>query len=337
MQFPARNNAFFIASALIAVVSLLLILKVKLLPSLLAGLLVYALVIRLTHPLQRICAGHRGRVVAVGLLSVIVIAALGGLFAALISFVMHEVNNPGQLMDKLMAVIDRARDQLPPSLEAYLPANVEDIRQTLHDALRDHIAELQQLGSGTAHAFVTTLIGMILGAAVALQHIPEPRSLNPLAGELLERVQRLSNAFGNVVFAQVKISALNTVLTAIFLAVILPLFGVHMPLMKTLIVVTFIAGLLPVIGNLISNTVIFIVGLSLSVWVACAVLIYLIVIHKVEYFLNARIVGSQIKAKAWELLLAMLVFESLFGMAGLVAAPVYYAYLKDELKAQGWV
>jgi len=31
------------------------------------------------------------------------------------------------------------------------------------------------------------------------------------------------------------------------------------------------------------------------------------------------------------LLLAMLVMEAAFGMAGLVAAPIYYAYLKDEL------
>jgi predicted PurR-regulated permease PerM len=55
------------------------------------------------------------------------------------------------------------------------------------------------------------------------------------------------------------------------------------------------------------------------------------VIHKLEYFLNARIVGSQIQAKAWELLLAMLVMEAAFGIAGVAAAPIYYAYLKDEL------
>ncbi|MEO7744311.1 MAG: hypothetical protein ABIR98_15345, partial [Usitatibacter sp.] len=57
--------------------------------------------------------------------------------------------------------------------------------------------------------------------------------------------------------------------------------------------------------------------------------------HKLEYFLNARIVGTQIRAKSWELLLAMLVMESAFGLTGLVAAPIYYAYLKDELAARG--
>ena len=55
------------------------------------------------------------------------------------------------------------------------------------------------------------------------------------------------------------------------------------------------------------------------------------VVHKLEYFLNARIVGGHIHAKTWELLLAMLLMESAFGLAGLVAAPIYYAYVKKEL------
>ena len=33
-------------------------------------------------------------------------------------------------------------------------------------------------------------------------------------------------------------------------------------------------------------------------------------IHKLEYFLNARIVGTQIRARAWELLIAMLAMEA---------------------------
>jgi predicted PurR-regulated permease PerM len=139
------------------------------------------------------------------------------------------------------------------------------------------------------------------------------------------------------VFAQVRISALNTTLTAIYLIAVLPAFGVHLPLAKTLVLITFVAGLLPVIGNLISNTVIFIVSLSHSLIVAVAALAYLIVIHKLEYFVNARIVGSQIRARAWELLLAMMTMEAAFGIAGVIAAPIYYAYLKDELSSRGLI
>jgi len=127
------------------------------------------------------------------------------------------------------------------------------------------------------------------------------------------------------------------VITGIYLVVILPLLGIHLPYGKTLIVVTFICGLIPVIGNLISNTVIVLVSLSQSIGLAIASLVFLIVIHKLEYFLNARIVGTQIRARPWELLVAMLVLEAAFGAAGIVAAPIYYAYVKDELTDRGLI
>jgi predicted PurR-regulated permease PerM len=132
----------------------------------------------------------------------------------------------------------------------------------------------------------------------------------------------------------VKISLINTVFTAIFLLGALPLFGIHLPLAKTLVVLTFIVGLLPVVGNLLSNTAVTIVALSVSLGVAIAALGFLIVIHKLEYFLNARIVGIQINARAWELLIAMLLMEAAFGLPGVIAAPIYYAYLKSELEAE---
>ena len=96
--------------------------------------------------------------------------------------------------------------------------------------------------------------------------------------------------------------------------------------------ITFIIGLLPGVGNLISNTVIVIVSMSHSFGVALGSLLFLVIIHKFEYFLNARIVGGQIRANAWELLIAMVLMEAAFGIAGVVAAPIYYAYIKSELR-----
>jgi predicted PurR-regulated permease PerM len=70
---------------------------------------------------------------------------------------------------------------------------------------------------------------------------------------------------------------------------------------------------------------------------AVSSLVFLVVIHKLEYFVNARVMGAQIQARAWELLIAMLVMEALFGISGLVAAPIYYAYLKNELSVQNLI
>ncbi|WP_060514278.1 AI-2E family transporter [Pseudomonas sp. NBRC 111132] len=330
MTFTPRQIT--LASLIIVMAGLLLALPLKLLPSLLAGLLVFELVNMLTPRLQPLLAGQRARWLAVALLGTLVVSTLTLLIAGAFSFLLHEAENPGASLDKFMALVERARGQLPPFIEGYLPASAAEFKVAIGDWIKSHLSDLQLVGKGMAHMFVTLLIGMILGAIIALQRIPDVSRRKPLASALFERLNLLVKAFRNIVFAQIKISLLNTAFTGIFLAVVMPLFGVHLPLTKTLIVLTFLLGLLPVIGNLMSNTLITIVGLSLSIWVAAAALGYLIVIHKVEYFLNARIVGGQISAKAWELLLAMLVFEAAFGLPGVVAGPIYYAYLKSELK-----
>ncbi|SED80387.1 Predicted PurR-regulated permease PerM [Pseudomonas coleopterorum] len=329
-MFSSRQ--VLIASWILVFGGLLLVLPMRLLPSLLAGLLVFELVNMLTPQLERLIAGRRARWVAVALLGTLVVSSLALLFAGVISFVLHEAENPGASLNKFMGVVDRARGQLPPFIDAYLPASAAEFRVAISGWLSKHLSDLQLVGKDAAHMFVTLLIGMVLGAIIALQAIPDPDQRKPLAAALFDRLALLVRAFRNIVFAQIKISLLNTFFTAIFLAVVLPLCGIKLPLTKTLIVLTFLLGLLPVIGNLISNTLITIVGLSLSIWVAMAALGYLILIHKVEYFLNARIVGGQISAKSWELLLAMLIFEAAFGLPGVVAGPIYYAYLKSELK-----
>lgn len=330
MTFTPRQIT--LASLIIVMAGLLLALPLKLLPSLLAGLLVFELVNMLTPRLQPLLAGQRARWLAVALLGTLVVSTLTLLIAGAFSFLLHEAENPGASLDKFMALVERARGQLPPFIEGYLPASAAEFKVAIGDWITSHLSDLQLVGKGMAHMFVTMLIGMILGAIIALQRIPDISRRKPLAAALFERLTLLVKAFRNIVFAQIKISLLNTIFTGIFLALVMPLFDVHLPLTKTLIVLTFLLGLLPVIGNLMSNTLITIVGLSLSIWVAAAALGYLVVIHKIEYFLNARIVGGQISAKAWELLLAMLVFEAAFGLPGVVAGPIYYAYLKSELK-----
>jgi len=181
------------------------------------------------------------------------------------------------------------------------------------------------------------VIGMVIGAMVALHEALPAASNRPLTRALVERVARLGQAFRRVVFAQVQISLINTVLTGIYLALVLPIFGVNLALKKTLIIATFVAGLLPVVGNLISNVVIVVVSLSYSFNVAAGSLLFLVVIHKLEYFLNARIVGRRVECRAWELLLAMVVMEAAFGISGVIAAPIYYVYIKDELGDRGLV
>lgn len=322
-----------IASWILTGAALVAVLKVGLLPALLAGLLVYELVHVIAARMGFLrMGGHRG--FAVSLLATAIVIALVAAGFGIWAFMRSEAGSATALLQKLAEIIEGARGTVPDWVLDLLPDNVDDLRTALADWLQEHAKELQHAGTEMARGLAHVLIGMVVGGMISLSDAWPATESGELSRSLHERAVRLGDAFRRIVFAQVRISALNTALTAIFLVAVLPLFDAKMPLVKTIIVLTFVVGLLPVVGNLISNSVIVIVGLSQSASIALACLVFLVVIHKLEYFVNARIVGAQIQARAWELLAAMLVMEAVFGLVGVVAAPIFYAYLKDELKAR---
>jgi len=324
-----------IAAWILAGVALVLVLYLHVLPALLAGLLVYQLV-HILAPRLRIMrtSEQRRKIVAVALLSAAITVLVALAIVGALAFLRSETGSLPALLGKMADVLDSSRARLPPSIAEMLPASPAAMRATAADWLRMHADELRSLGTGFGKGLVHVLIGLIIGAMISLREARAGESHGPLAVALFERARRLGEAFRRIVFAQVRISALNTLLTGVYLGVVLPLLGIHLPLVKTMILVTFIAGLLPVIGNLISNTVIVIVSLSYSPGAAIGSLAFLVLIHKLEYFFNARIIGSQIRSRAWELLMAMLLMEAAFGVPGVIAAPIFYAYIKDELTSR---
>jgi predicted PurR-regulated permease PerM len=96
---------------------------------------------------------------------------------------------------------------------------------------------------------------------------------------------------------------------------------------------TFFCGLLPVVGNLISNSIIVGIGITVSPKMALACLVFLIIVHKLEYFLNSKIIGDRIRNPFWLTLLALILGEKLMGIPGIILAPVVLNYLKVESSA----
>jgi predicted PurR-regulated permease PerM len=323
-----------VAAWILAGAALVAVLKLHLLPALIIGFLVYELVHIIVPLLEKKLSTHRAHVTAVAILAVVVAVAISALIMGLIAFIHSDAGSISALLQKMAEIIDNSRPSLPAWMLDKLPLNTDDLRTISVNWLRHHAAELQLAGKEAGHLIIQVIFGMVIGAMISLREVLPIHKYKPLAGSIVVRLTHFGDAFRGVVFAQVRISALNTVFTAIYLAIALPLLGVHLPFTKTMIAFTFVAGMLPVVGNLISNAVIVIISLSHSLPVVIASFIFLMVIHKLEYFLNARIVGSQIKSAGWELLIAMLVMESAFGLAGIVAAPIYYAFVKNELRAK---
>jgi len=325
------------AAWLLAALFLLLVLKLHLLPALIAGLLVYHLVhiTAIKLAITRL-SGRNAKILSVVLVSTLVITLLVAGAIGMRTFLHHsESGGLAPFMEKLAEILESSRAALPEWIYSAMPRDAEELKTQLAHWLREHSSELQLLGKEAGHTLAHVLIGMIIGAMLSLHEMVAVEVRKPFVNALTGRTAKFSAAFGDIVFAQAKIAAINTFFTWLYLGVALPLAGVKLPFAATLIVVTFITGLIPIIGNILSNTAIVIVSFGYSFQLAASSLLFLVGIHKLEYFLNAKIIGSQIKAKAWELLTAMLVMEAAFGLPGLVAAPIYYAYLKSELKERG--
>jgi predicted PurR-regulated permease PerM len=179
------------------------------------------------------------------------------------------------------------------------------------------------------------LIGIVVAVSLFINsridlETDKPAQSNNLytltAAQIAERFGIFYKSFATVMGAQIIISAINTVLTAIFL------FWNDFQYAKILVGVTFLCGLLPIVGNIISNTLIVGVAFTISPNMALAALIFLVVLHKSEYFLNSKIIGDRIQNPMWLTLIGLVLGEKLMGIPGMILAPVILHYIKVEAK-----
>ena len=213
----------------------------------------------------------------------------------------------------------------------------DTLRATVIDVLKQEAHYLQSVAHFAGSTFsmlVLSIIAIVIAASLFLKPAFTPDSkidgpTNNLyalsTAEISTRFRDFYQSFATVMGAQLTISLINTALTGLFLLVV----GFrHAPL---LIALTFLCGLVPIVGNLVSNTIITFIALSVSLKLAIAALIFLVVIHKLEYFLNSNIIGQRIRNPVWLTLIALVVGERLMGIPGLILAPVILNYLRVEM------
>ena len=323
---PPRASALATELAA-AVAAVLVIVHWHLVPALLGGLIAF-IVSRDVQAYARRREHRWPKPVTFTLAGIAALAAIGALIAGV--FVAVRNADIAGLSASVVRGLEAFHNLLPSFLQEMLPGDAEQIRSSLSELLGAQSEALRGAGLGVLHGAVHALLGSVIGVMLSF----EGRAAHPLARRIAVAADGLVRAFRGVMVAQAKISAINAVLTGVFLLGVMPLIGFPLPLSKTLVALTFIAGLMPVLGNLVSNAAITLVALLVAPTAAIVALLFLVVVHKLEYFLNARIVGGEVGARAWELLLAMLVAEACFGVSGLILAPVVYVWLRDMVAAQ---
>ena len=329
-------SALRLRSILVAAIALLALVWLHLLSALFAGLAGYALYRQARSFTGPAGGSWKRRAVRWVLISAAVASLAVLLFAGF--DLLFRSGGLGRLLRLLADTLDHLRNTAPDWVVKRLPDSTDAVQQAASGWLREHAGEVRGWGGDALKVLVHLIIGLAIGlmaATAAANDGITPR--RPLVQLAQARLVTLATAFGDVFAAQLRISFINSVLTAIYLLVILPALGYHVPLAPTLVGFTFFASLLPIVGNLLSNTAITLAALTVSLWLGVASLGFLIVIHKLEYFLNARIVGGRTNVPTYAMLASMLVLEAAFGVSGLVAAPVYCAWLTRELREENWV
>ena len=250
----------------------------------------------------------------------------------------------GHFINRTVRALPEIADQAIPSVIHWAQQYQIELPFTDYDSLRDLAfdtvkSEVKYLGSvariarGATTQFVFLLVGCVVAVSIFLnpridldreQYAVRDNLYSLCCEQIAKQFAALYQSFATVIGAQIVIAAINTVLTTLFVL------AMGLPYAVVVIGMTFLWGLIPVLGNLASNTIIVGIGFTVSPRTALAALVFLVVVHKLEYFLNSKIIGRRIHNPLWLTLLALILGERLLGLPGMVLAPVLLNYLRME-------
>jgi predicted PurR-regulated permease PerM len=250
----------------------------------------------------------------------------------------------GFFVKQAVVALPRIADSSIPGIYRYaeaqgvhLPFDDEQSLKTFAlEYLRTKLGELGKFAKIATKEFVFVAIGLVVSVSLFLNPAIDlerkrhriRRNLYSFAcDEVSARFRSFFDSFASVMGAQMIISVLNTGFTAAYLLVI------NLPYTLLVIGLTFLCGLLPIVGNLISNSIIVAVSFTVAPKLAIWSLIFLIILHKLEYFLNSKIIGDRIKNPVWLTLLGLIIGERLMGIPGMILAPVVLHFIKVEVSS----
>jgi predicted PurR-regulated permease PerM len=257
-----------------------------------------------------------------------------------VRFVLATMTQQGpQLVEEALRNLNSVTASLPQAIKEHIPGKPSELFRMISKDDSDFVGYIRSFGGASFFIFLQFVFALILGVSAALM-VPAPVAggpAKPLADAWLQTLEKYVRCFTLLMGAQVYVSIWNTFCTAVFIYGILPAFDVVLPFRELLLMFTAVASLIPAAGNIMANTLILVLTIRYGVFVAMGSVLYLFIIHKLEYFVNGYIIGRNVRASVPEMLIAIILGEVAFGLPGLITAPVTYAFLKMHWQRWGWV
>jgi predicted PurR-regulated permease PerM len=230
----------------------------------------------------------------------------------------------------------------------HIPERVQEVKETaLFQQVHEHLPGIDKITENAGHyatdifhgvalfghVILDVLIGFILAIVFSIEeHELEEwkNSLDPrtLIATLVGWFTYLADAISVTLQLQVIVAACNTALT-------LPvLFMLEIPHKVALMILIFASGLIPVIGNIVSGTVLSLLAFHARGWLGVGIFVVLtFVLHKLEaYYLNPHLTARHVKLPGFILVLSLLLWEHLVGFAGLFLS-FPFLYVAGKIRA----
>jgi len=251
------------------------------------------------------------------------LVVLGATVALVAARAIHVARRAHKMFPHTIAEIERN------PILVYVKERVPDSGKLIERA-RDYSDRALHVVATIGHVATSLVIGAIL----AVIYMLEEEELHELFGKLdptslLGTVIRwlgyVAESIRITIQLQLVVAAVNTVLT---LPVLL-LLGVHH--VPSLMILIFVSGLVPVVGNIVSGVVLSLLAYQVRGIFGVFVFVALTaVLHKIEaYYLNPRLTSKHVHLPGFVIVVSLIAWEHLLGFAGLfVSFPILFVASK---------
>lgn len=251
--------------------------------------------------------------------------------AALMLMLAHFFRQAFSKLPSILGTALQKTDSLGARYGFNLPFDsLQESHALIMETIKGNFQSITKASGLLTKEFFRVFIGVFIAVLCFLSDVPrafQPNLFDAVRGEFNARLRFFMSGFEKILGAQFIISTINTLLTACFLLIM------GLPYLWFLTLSTFILGMLPLIGNVLSNTIVVGAALMLSPHLAFVSLGYLILIHRILYLLYNHLVGADIKTPMWQILLGVLIGEAVMGIPGIILAPAVLHCIQGEMRA----
>lgn len=189
------------------------------------------------------------------------------------------------------------------------------------EALIERAKHFAGTAIGAATAVGHFLVYIVMGLVLALVYQLEEEEIRAFWAKVDRRSYfgTLGRWFGHVADATVVTVQLQFIVAACNTAMTLPvLLLLGIPNVGGLMLLIFVSALIPVIGNVVSGTVLALLAYQVKGWGGVGIFVVLtFLLHKIEsYYLSPRLTARHVKLPGFLLIVSLIACEHLFGFVG---------------------